>query len=508
MPHKIHAIIFTQVGERYEKIRDAVKKALEETGLIEHETYFMSACYNRPDLEQTLQHARASDDAILLATEPSTRRGESVISLVEQHVRSNPENADGVILLILEGYFLRRLPVNRNQVIRSLDEDGLKRFAGLVRNFVKHDIKRGLTDYNRFATQLENYKRDWCTPLPPSSPSQSNASGDVTLVSQVSQVSPEDALVQANAQRESPADIRHKWLDFAEEIKVRANQLLEDAQSTKLTKDDPKVATIHALLHLWVEAQLYALRAYSNYEVYNNASKALLDRPDVTTLERIPPGFGISQKRFSVRNDVHHIVQAYQTKLREFDAALRNTWSERKPFTKRFGDAEQFRSWSKEFGQDKISPDIEPGWEIQATSAERELYFHYREALRREHWLAGRSISAIIMWIFKFIAGYGFHPEYTAYITLFAILGFGALHGLDDFGSGCVVKTSHTETIQTILEKIQYYFSVSVSSLTSLGSVTTPCGRFHGVLLASETLFGYFLLAILTTLFVQSLSDR
>src|SRR5690348_10547056 len=40
---------------------------------------------------------------------------------------------------------------------------------GLVRNFVKVDLERGLTDYDHYAMQLQKYRDTWRTPLDQSS---------------------------------------------------------------------------------------------------------------------------------------------------------------------------------------------------------------------------------------------------------------------------------------------------------------------------------------------------
>ena len=526
MAHAIQVIIVPQNAMSRQTIRDRVTQTLKKLGLSEGESYHLAVC-NDKTLAETLHNTEAAGDAALLIAElPTARRGNDIIPSIKDYLKRRPERADGVILVTQGGYFLdaytiRQLSIPRKQVIRRLDDEGIHQLDGLVRNFVKVDLERGLTDYDHYATQLQKYRHTWRTPLAQSSVTGHKAHPTAHHTRRPDSPARDDAeSVNANISDEQrnarPDDVQQKWSALAEDIKARASALFDAVKGEPLTADSPQLAAIHALLHLWVEAQLYALRAYSNYLVYHEANTTLRNRPHMAqeTLRRIPPGFGINQNRFSVFKDVDEIVKKYELTLAKFDAALGKPAAKRKlfaarhrPFRNRMGDAEQFRTWSNQFGPDDVSPDIEPGWDVQAASAQRELDYHYRDALRREYRLLGYTAAATIMQVFRFIAGYGLRPQRTVYITFGVILGFMAAHWGDDAIARCPIPADASLSIP-FLSGLQYYFSVSISSLTSLGSVATPCGPFHGLLLALETLFGYFLLAVLTTLFVQALSNR
>lgn len=498
MSHKIWVLIATALAEDTDIVRQHVRESFRHRKLRQGIDFDIFECPSARIIREKIGEAEESDHTVLLVTEQHLTNQDDVTKVIKRVSAKIPES---VILLNLDGNLPRSLPVRRSQVIRGLDDVSLNLLDELVGRFVRDDIERVLNAYNRFALELEEYKRDWCTPLTSESSASSKAFHD-DFDNQLADVVPDRAKQQAR----TPEEIWEKWSNLAERIKTRAKEQLEEAKDSTITEDDPRLTTIQAMLHLWVEARLCALRARSNYRVFNEARMVLLDRPDVTTLKRIPPGFGIGQNRPAMDDEVDKVVDEYYDTLHLFDASLLKSkapkWS---LFRQRFGDAEQFRVWSKQFGPNNVLAETEPGWEIHAASAERELYYHYRDALRHELLLGKRLTSAALMWVFKVIAGFGFQPARTAKITIGAIIGFGILHWLDDTRSGCIANTPH---VGSILSEIQYYFSISISSLTSLGSAVTPCGSFHGLLLASETLFGYFLLAILTTLFVQSLSDR
>src|SRR5262249_41771358 len=145
----------------------------------------------------------------------------------------------------------------------------------------------------------------------------------------------------------------------------------------------------------------------------------------------------------------------------------------------------------------------EPGWEIHAANVGADLSYYYRDALRHEYWLArGQWPAAFILSTYKGIAGFGRKPGRAAGVAAGTLTAFALLHATDDRLTGCASLPGRSN-----LAQIQYYASVSVSSLTNLGAIVTPCGRFHGLLLSTESTIGFFLLAVLTTLFVQALLE-
>ena len=165
MSHMIQVVIFPRNETSLKTIRDRAKQTLDNMGLGENESYRLSACYNQESLVETLDKAETAGDAVLLIVEPSARwRGSNVISTIERYLKRRPDSADGVILVTQGGIWLdapsfRRLPITRKQIIRKLDKEGINQLDGLVKDFVKVDLDRGLTDYNHYATLLQTCAR-------------------------------------------------------------------------------------------------------------------------------------------------------------------------------------------------------------------------------------------------------------------------------------------------------------------------------------------------------------
>lgn len=297
-------------------------------------------------------------------------------------------------------------------------------------------------------------------------------------------------------------------------LELEAPQGTGDANTPKDSEisGDALLSLACAYLYLWVEAQLYSVRAESNYAVYESANATLSSTHLPGYLIFVPRGWGVSQtERAKVKAKVVGILRKYRQTLVDFDNELNKRAPGHAYFVDKLGDAEQFRAWSEDFQPKEDTAAYEPGWVIHAETVGRLLFMQYRKALGREYWRSpetwGRAVLYSLYWI---VAGYGFVPGRTLIISLGVFFGFAVAQRLDDgFTPQCVVgPVSLSGFPWAPLRAIAYYIEVSTSSLTSLGAVATPCGEFHGFLSAGESLIGYFLLAILTTLFVQSILER
>ena len=137
------------------------------------------------------------------------------------------------------------------------------------------------------------------------------------------------------------------------------------------------------------------------------------------------------------------------------------------------------------------------------------LYVKYREALGLEYAQDGRTRGlAILYWLYRVVAGFGFAPERVIVIIISILTLASGAQFADDYVSQCTSQTKFVNTPLGWIQNIGFYLHVSIMSVTSMGTVATPCGPFHEVISGIETLFGYFLLAILTTMFVQSILER
>ncbi len=487
MAHKTHILLATATVPDGTRVREHIQAACQRLALKKGEEYVITVCPNVNTLRNMLTSCDEAKETVLVVTEPYLTDLDYVVPLIMPLVARNPQS---VILIKRNRLRLHGLRMPESQIIRSLNASALQRMEQLVRHFLKDDLEHGLEDYNRFALELDNLKRDSLSPLSPeAAPAREDVSG---------------ADVQPAA-----ADIKSKWDELANQIARVAMTNLQEAIQGGASPTDrtPLLGLVHAMLHLWVETRLYGLRAESNYFVYHTAHDVLVARRAITTLERIPPGFGIDQKaRKRVREEVSTIIQEYQSRLHAFDdlAGVSGILPVRF-FTRHPGDAEQFRSWSDMFGPDIVSPEHEPGWDVHAAEASQQLYYQYRKALQHENWrVVARWPSAFILWVYEVVAGYGMKPGRAALVAVSAFGGFALAQFADDSMTAC----SSVPATASLGSVIQYYIAVSISSLTSLGSVPTPCGNYHGLLLSAETITGYFLLAVLTTLFVQSLLDR
>lgn len=498
MPDAVRILIATATDVHFTTLRTCVVEACHEIGLQEQEDFVIRNCATGDTLSKQILEASSDEHELLIIAEPALTDNENIVHIFVPLVQQKPQCLF-IVNLIRAG--LRGLAIPPDRIIRDMDADALTRLSDWVAHSIRTAVQRGLEDYNRFAIAISEYRGRYLSPLFSGMDAvQSNRSED-------GQAAPVPNTAREAIEATTTEEAEAHWERLASEIQQQADQSREkaiQAKGTGATTDERLLALAHALLHLWVEARLYAVRARTNFRVYHNARQALISKRPTARLERIPPGFGLAhEERRQVRAEVGQIVADYQRALREFDTKLHDRHvKEWRRFTRWFGDAQQFRVWSETFGITGVMAEREPGWEFVAATVGNELYYTYRNMLRHEHFLVrSQWSSAFVLWVYQVVAGYGFRPGRAARVALSTFALFSVLHAMDDYTTpGCGMALT--------VERIQYYVAVSVSSFTNLGSVAVPCGRFHVLLLSAESLVGYFLLAVLTTLFIQSLLDR
>lgn len=496
MSHTVQILVATADKRDETTVSTCVGDCCRKLGLRAGEDFEILLCPNRESVTRKIAEARSAQVAILLIAEPFLSHRDEVMSIIATEVKRDPTC---VIVLNQNNYRLGR-QINQNQIIRGLDSNAINKLSECIRWFVREVIERGLDDYNHFALELDMLRSRALSPLfVPSNVAEERNSPVAAAVPTASYV-------------------ESQWNALANTIEGRAQAMLDSAvpaKSAEASRNVGLLSVVHALLHLWVESRLFALRAKSNFDVYHNAQDVLLVRQNAEPLERIPPGFGINpDERVRVIKAVKQYSRDYQTKLKSFDKILRQRRVARRlMFGRRIGDAEQYRLWSVLFGPDRVKAEHEPGWDVHAAGAKRELAYRSRCALQHEYWQTPiRWPSAFILTVYRMVAGFGDRPGRTGGFLVGGIAFFALCQWLDDLGSGCFRApgriTSLLGSLTYWASAVQYYIEVSVSSITNLGSVHTPCGLGHGMLLSAESIYGYFLLAVLTTLFVQSLLER
>ena len=486
----LHFLIATANYADSVRVSKEVRAALAASSAQESEDYLVREFSTRDALKAYL-------DTHHLIGEGSTSQGENHTLVIAQPSLTDMEDlrsvlsellakaSDSVILLRLNNAGLRGLPISSERILTNLGESALKRMTKLLERFIQDHEH---FDYNKIVRLLDEYKRTRMTPLKPPGSSENDTTESPT---------------------ENYAKVIAEWDKLIGDIEKSAGEALDKAIQ-KGERDSALLNLSSSFLHLWVEAKLYLVRARANYDVYHNAEKRLSPLQGMRRATRIPVGFGIEQRgRAEVEHAVKVIIRDYYRKLKAFDVKLRNQDFEWSYFVRRYGDAEQFRSWSKAFGSKKVKPAYEPGWDTHAASVSRRLFVEYRKALGREYWLSWRTwVSAAIFWLYWVVAGYGLEPWKPVLITALVYFGSAGAQFIDDYGTRCTGSAPAMTSASGVVKGIEYYLEVSTSNLTSLGSITPPCGEFHGLISSAESLSGYFLLAILTTLFVQSILER
>jgi hypothetical protein len=245
------------------------------------------------------------------------------------------------------------------------------------------------------------------------------------------------------------------------------------------------------LLWLGLEASLYRIRSFSNFE----------------SREMIAAGVGGENP---TRKEIRGLVREYIQTTRRWDKELKGTVGQAF-FRVGFGDAQRLKRLAQQFGPDQVSED-EEGWGAQAVDAQTELRYQLFDEILRERWRAKKVASAISFTILKFTTGYGTRPGYFVGVALAIILVFGLLFFLNDFFNPGIGSNQHfcpgaTASVANWYDPILIvlrYLYVAVTNLSTLGSnsqVASYCGGTSTQLLLSvATITGYILLGLLATL--------
>ena len=311
-----------------------------------------------------------------------------------------------------------------------------------------------------------------------------------------------------------------KWSALASQLRLAAELLWlgvfydypSDAEarqdirpSAEHNQVSPTVATLRRVVSssrqlLWqaVEAELHRLRAQHNILADQIEQGA---RGDPT------------------RKTIAHTIVVYLRTTRAWDNHMYPLTHSRL-FQQGFSDAHRLKPLGKRFGSSSIT-DQDVGWVAQAKDAETELRYQLRDELRRGNARAGKRLSATGYLLQKLTTGYGTKPWLFVRTGLIAILLFTLAFYLNDlFNPGLTLTGPHycAETNFTgarwwdVPRIIMHYLYLAVTSLSSLGSdsrIAQYCGGVGTqiiLILAATT--GYFLLALLASLFFQLLTDN
>lgn len=454
--------------------RDALRSYLLDNGFLNISMF---------GSDQTGQIAER--DHVLVIAQPTLTDMEDTKPVLTQLLR---RSHDSVILLRLNNTGLGGLPINSDRILNNLGDSAMTQLRALIEQFLKdHEF----LEYNKYVRRLDEFKKTRLTPIQTSGDSM----GD-DIDSHINHIS----------------NIEREWASLAKGLEQKAELMLQRAVTNFVksgARDTSDLSLSAAFLHLWVETQFYGIRAKTNYQVFVNAHSKLNENQRRLRLGRIPRGFGVSQnERADVEKAILGITKSYFGTLKKYDKVLQVHARNWKYFVRKSGDAEQFRVWSEEFGPKNVNSAIEPGWDVHADRVSHLLFVRYREAIGRERAQDARTRGLGMHQLYWIVAGFGFAPERVILIILSILTLASGAQFADDYFSGCLSQTKFVNTPWGWIQNIGFYFHVSITSVTSMGTVATPCGPFHEVISGIETLFGYFLLAILTTMFVQSILER
>lgn len=482
-------------------LRKAVEEECAQLKLQYSVDYTIRPCENGRAISAAIDQAEVNGEAIFIICQPVLADGENAISAFRGFLNRKPTH---VALLKHDDLPLLGIKADETLIIKDESEESLKLLKRRINRFLRTSLESGLKSYNRYSLLVNAHILFFLSPLADHKHvTDSERMEAQETLADFSEEARDLQMRQQKGEILSEQEIFEQWRALATEIRDQANKTRAEAAAQR---DASQVASLRqaalALYRLWLEARLYSYRAQSNYFVYSQAHAALVTPSLRVPLKRIPPGFGISQdQRAAMRLRIQRAIQDYHSELRKADTKFRF-------LRRRVGDAEQFRLWSATFGPDAVNQDTEPGWDIHAASVHDLLRYKYRDARMRELWRDKRSWpAAFVLFSYKIGAGFGYYGGNTIAMTLIVFFASFDLEIIDDKLSGCVSGATPGDWAG-VWQTAQYYFAVSASSLTNLGNAPTPCGLWHGFLMSGETVLGYFLLAVLTTLFVESLFDR
>jgi len=308
-------------------------------------------------------------------------------------------------------------------------------------------------------------------------------------------------------------------------------------------------------LRLYLLAQLYLLRvdvndaALSTSEVVFDAKTvgARIRRPTQRRFRRISreerDERTISSTRLNWKSPLG-VINRIEVHIRQYNAKV-STWRIKAwlpPGELHRSDAYTFNNWRSDFGAINAT---EPGWGT-TTRYVRVLLRFLRYKADFLGWLdslwrlapqterAGGFLVIAIVAILRFIRAIlliplclvqlfvvvafqimtfiALRPAIFAYMTVFTIPFFAALHFADDYLfsqniDGCTSATAAPNVFIALQNNFVPDAFSSMVTLTSLGGGIIHCGRFANLLIAAESLTGYFLLSILAGLIFTWLTN-
>jgi hypothetical protein len=241
------------------------------------------------------------------------------------------------------------------------------------------------------------------------------------------------------------------------------------------------------LLLLWVEASLSRWRLISNY----------LIREDSAGPQESPEG---------ILHHVKEILHTYRTLTREWDHELKSLTGQRF-FQFQLSDSGRLKSLGKEFGASHLTVD-DRGWSKEASAVGEELRYQYYDSLLRERRLQGKVGAVVWYTILKVTVGYGTKPGRFLWTAIVATLAFTGLYFVSDtHTSGACASYQVPSSWPNAILAIPEHLYIAITTLVTLGSNPPPCGPGAGALLSTESILGYFLLAVLAALLIGQLSE-
>lgn len=322
---------------------------------------------------------------------------------------------------------------------------------------------------------------------------------------------------------ERDQDFFDAWEDLATVIRVAADRLwrdefLNDSSDSAIrgrfrarrgdTADQRRVRgevggfellcqESHVLMHLYLQAVLFRIRAMQNVHGGN--------------LILHPTG-----RRQKIEGQLEDVISGYTKQLSAWQEEIRKVTG-LDFFGLQYGDVQWFRALSKAFGPSSVDIN-ETGWITLAADARTELRYQFFKARMRENWKTNHRLTAIIQWLFGITTGFGTRPRrFLATAAIFIGAYFFLFLANDwvqiDPGTGghfCAASGSASLDGWQLIIKYLYLAVTNMSSLGSDTSVAKFCSStaFSQALLTSSAIVGYFLLAMLAALLFQIITER
>ncbi len=307
-----------------------------------------------------------------------------------------------------------------------------------------------------------------------------------------------------------------QWLQLEKDIQIAAERIWRDAflrdasnqaARTRLRHTRQRVAKqhhairnperqrfemlirySHLFLLLWLEINFYRLRMTSNFQIHQVVGGA-----QATSDSRL--------------HEVNEAIKDYSKRVADWHDQIRHILKI-SSFRTSFGNAQRLRAMSKAFdiGGTKLPEEL--GWSKDASDVGDRLRFEYFNSLLKERRKSPRTwLGALWLTVFKWTTGFGMRPLRFIGTTVGVVTAFTGLYYFSDLNGelGCYPQNPYPVAFN--LKDVLTHLYIAVTNLTSLGSNPPPCGPGARILMASESLIGYFLLATMATLILQQVID-